>query len=110
MGRLHHTSSSRTPPAACRCASYKSVCVCVCARCVCVCGLCFFLLTDFLYVSVYVWDVPSQSIPKRRKGPRELDVALLPFLDETVRSETRIAMALAGVWACVSPLHFMLHL
>jgi hypothetical protein len=61
----------------------------------CVCWLCFFLLTDC--VSVYAWDMPPQSIPKRRKGPRELDVALLPFLDETVRSETRIAMALAGV-------------
>jgi len=35
----------------------------------------------------------ADEIPKRRKGAQELDLALLPFLDETVRREARIALA-----------------
>lgn len=47
----------------------------------------------------------AEDIPKRRQGPLELDLALLPFLDETVRREARIALATArGDWATVEKL------
>ena len=38
----------------------------------------------------------EQAIPKRREGEEELELALLPFLDETVRREARIELALDG--------------
>lgn len=38
----------------------------------------------------------TQKIPKRRKGARELDLALLEYLDETVRRDARIALAIEG--------------
>lgn len=38
----------------------------------------------------------SQNIPKRRYGEQELELALLPFLDETVRYEARLALAMEG--------------
>jgi hypothetical protein len=47
----------------------------------------------------------AEEIPKRRKGVQELDLALLPFLDETVRREARIALATErGDWDSVAVL------
>lgn len=43
-------------------------------------------------------DVIQQDIPKRRRGPQELDLVMLNYLDETVRREARIALAVEGVW------------
>jgi hypothetical protein len=40
----------------------------------------------------------SQNIPKRRYGEQELELALLPFLDETVRYEARLALAMEGTY------------
>ncbi|GAB5032364.1 Hypothetical protein NocV09_00900570 [Nannochloropsis oceanica] len=47
----------------------------------------------------------AEGIPKRREGPQELDLALLPFLDETVRREARIILAMErGDWKAVAVL------
>jgi len=47
----------------------------------------------------------ADTIPKRRQGPQELDIALLPYLDETVRREARIALAVEREdWSTVSAL------
>ncbi|TFJ85462.1 hypothetical protein NSK_002972 [Nannochloropsis salina CCMP1776] len=47
----------------------------------------------------------ADVIPKRRQGPQELDIALLPYLDETVRREARIALAVEREdWSTVSAL------
>ena len=48
----------------------------------------------------------AEDIPKRRQGPQELDLAMLSYLDETVRREARIALATeAGDWDAVAKLN-----
>lgn len=44
-----------------------------------------------------------QTIPKRRYGEQELELALLPFLDETVRFEARLALAMEGTTTGCNP-------
>lgn len=56
--------------------------------------------------NTYPHTYTKQNIPKRRQGPEELDIAVLEYLDETVRREARIALAVEGGWVggwCVCP-------